>query len=80
MKAQPAAPCCWPTKFNRATQDEWVWAINPALVLVSRDVADSDLSPRMLERLAGRTLLRTDEHGTITLLTDGEQVWVETEH
>ncbi len=64
---------------NKATQDDWVWAINPALVLVSRDAAEGDLSTRMLERLAGRTLLRTDEHGTITLLTDGEQVWVETE-
>lgn len=65
---------------NRATQDNWVWAINPALVLVSRDAAEGELSPRMLERLAGRTLLRTDEHGTITVLTDGEHIWVETEH
>lgn len=64
---------------NRATQDDWVWAINPALVLASRATVDADLSPRLLDRLAGRTLLRTDEHGTITLLTDGEQIWVETE-
>lgn len=65
---------------TKATQEDWVWAINPALVLVSRAATDGELSPRMLERLAGRTLLDTAEHGTLTLLTDGEQIWVETEH
>jgi beta-lactamase superfamily II metal-dependent hydrolase len=64
---------------NRATQDNWVWAVNPALVLASLDVAEGDIATRVLERLAGRTLLRTDEQGTITVLTDGEQIWVETE-
>ena len=34
--------------------------------------------PEVLQRLAGRTLLRTDQSGDITLFTDGVRMWVET--
>jgi len=40
---------------------------------------DGNPAPEVLRRLAGRTVLRTDEHGNLTLLTDGRQVWVESE-
>ena len=35
---------------------------------------------RILDRLAGRAILRTDLNGTLTPLTGGKQLWVETEH
>jgi beta-lactamase superfamily II metal-dependent hydrolase len=30
----------------------------------------------MIDRLAGYSLLRTDQHGTIHLISDGEKIWV----
>jgi hypothetical protein len=33
----------------------------------------------VLERLQGRVLYRTDQHGTIDLVTDGARLWVNTE-
>jgi beta-lactamase superfamily II metal-dependent hydrolase len=33
----------------------------------------------ILDRLAGRAILRTDLNGTVRLFTDGEQIWVEAE-
>ncbi|MBF8281244.1 MAG: comEC [Anaerolineales bacterium] len=64
-----------------ATQDEWVAAINPQVAFISVGAGnpDGDPAPEVLRRLAGRTVLRTDEHGNLTLLTDGRQVWVESE-
>ncbi len=64
-----------------ATQADWVAAINPQVALISVGAGnpDGDPSPDVLQRLAGRTVLRTDEHGNLTLLTDGQQVWVESE-
>jgi competence protein ComEC len=65
---------------DRATQENWVWAVNPRLVLVSAGAGTGGPAPEVLQRLAGRTILRTDEHGSITLLSDGRQLWVESEH
>jgi competence protein ComEC len=64
-----------------ATQDEWVAAINPQVAFISVGAGnpDGDPAPEVLQRLAGRIVLRTDEHGNLTLLTDGQQVWVESE-
>ena len=62
----------------KATSEEWVQAINPQVVLVSLS-AGNDPDPDVLNRLTGRTVLRTDQHGAVTLSTDGEQLWVETE-
>jgi competence protein ComEC len=64
---------------DKATQENWVWAINPQVVFVSTAAGSGSPSPEVLERLAGRTILRTDEHGSLTLMMDGRQVWVETE-
>jgi competence protein ComEC len=64
---------------DEATQENWVWAVNPQVVFVSTAAGSGSPSPEVLNRLAGRTLLRTDQHGSLTLTTDGQQVWVETE-
>ncbi len=36
--------------------------------------------PDVLERYAGVPLYRTDEHGNVTFRSDGERLWVATEH
>jgi competence protein ComEC len=66
---------------DTATQEAWVQAVNPQVVLISVGAGnrDGDPAPAVLSRLVGRTVLRTDERGSITLLTDGQQLWVETE-
>jgi len=56
-------------------------AVDPQLVVVSvgADNRFGHPSPEVLERLAGRTVLRTDERGTIEIVTDGTRLWVQTE-
>jgi len=56
-------------------------AVNPQLVVISvgADNRFGHPSPEMLERVAGRTVLRTDERGTIEIVTDGSRLWVRTE-
>jgi competence protein ComEC len=51
-------------------------AVNPRLVVISCEVVPSS---RVLNRLSGREVFRTDESGTIELITDGERIWVRTE-
>jgi competence protein ComEC len=64
-----------------ATQAAWVEALNPRLALISVGAGNAAgaPSPDTLGRLAGRVVLRTDQSGSLTLLTDGAQLWVETE-
>ena len=64
-----------------ATHDEWVGAVDPQIILISVGAGnpDGDPSPEVLRRLVGRTLLRTDQSGDITLLTNGQTFWVEME-
>lgn len=63
------------------TQAGWVAAVNPRVALISVGAGnpDGDPAPQVLEHLAGRTVLRTDEHGNLTLMTDGQELWVETQ-
>jgi competence protein ComEC len=66
---------------DKTTQEKWVEALNPEVVLISVGAGnpDGDPSPDVLKRLAGRSTLRTDQNGSITILTDGQRWWVETE-
>jgi len=56
-------------------------AVNPQLVVISvgADNRFGHPSPEVLNRLAGRTVLRTDERGTIEVVTDGARLWVRME-
>jgi competence protein ComEC len=63
---------------ERATGVEWVEALDPRLALISAD-ARYGPAQAVLERLAGRAILRTDLNGTVRLFTDSEKLWVETE-
>ncbi len=60
-------------------------AVNPELVIISVG-ADNRFGhpwPQVLERLeksvGGERILRTDERGTIEVMTDGERIWVKTD-
>lgn len=63
---------------DAANSAAWVQAINPQVVLIAAQPA-SGPDPILLGRLAGRAVLRTDLHGAVTVMTDGTQLWVETE-
>ncbi len=63
---------------DAANPAAWLQAINPTLVLLSAQPGALP-DPALLSRLPGRNLLRTDLSGAITIMTDGTQLWVETE-
>src|SRR5574337_196912 len=56
-------------------------AAQPAAVVIAVGAGNPQGDPQAqtLELLEGRTVLRTDERGTITFATDGKQLWVEAE-
>jgi competence protein ComEC len=66
---------------ERADSEAWLRAVDPRVALISVGAGNpaGDPAPAVLGRLEGRTVLRTDQSGTLTLFTDGEQLWVETE-
>jgi competence protein ComEC len=64
---------------NRGNTEAWLRAVSPQIVLISAGAGRSEPSSDVLARLADQNVLRTDQHGTITLETDGEQVWVRVE-
>jgi beta-lactamase superfamily II metal-dependent hydrolase len=60
---------------------EWIYKLNPQVVLLSVAAGDPDglPSPETLESVGGYNLLRTDRNGWVKLSTDGEQMWIEVE-
>jgi len=57
-------------------------AVNPQIVVISvgKENRFGHPAPEVLQRYAdyGITVLRTDKLGTVTLITDGKQLWLET--
>jgi len=66
---------------DKTTQANWVEALNPEVILISVGAGNPEGDPALavLKRLGGRSILRTDQNGSVTLLTDGQRWWVETE-
>lgn len=60
------------------TSEELLSAVHPGLVVISR-AGDEPLSVSLMDRLEGRSVLRTDTNGWIEWVTDGERVWVTAE-
>jgi competence protein ComEC len=64
-----------------SSSEPFLEAVNPQLAVISvgADNRFGHPSPEILERYAERgiSVLRTDERGTIELITDGRQLWVE---
>ncbi len=61
-----------------ANPPQWLSDLNPDLVLLSTNTEQLP-SADLLRQLMGRTILRTDIHGSIELVTDGERLWVQVE-
>ena len=64
---------------SASTSDAYLAALNPRLALISVGAGnpEGNPAPQALARLAGRDVLRTDQHGAITVETDGAQMWVQ---
>ncbi|MFN8531071.1 MAG: ComEC/Rec2 family competence protein [Anaerolineae bacterium] len=62
---------------ERSLEPDFLTAVNPAVVLLQYDPANrsGDPAPGTLDQLEGRILYRTDEGGTIHLMTDGVNLW-----
>jgi len=59
----------------------WLETTNPRLAILSLSSTEevSSHAEEVLAVLGDRTILRTDLHGSITIHTDGQVLWVETE-
>lgn len=63
-----------------STTRPFVEAVAPqiAVIQVGADNRFGHPAPEVLERLSGTKLFRTDQHGTIEVVTDGERCWIRT--
>ena len=68
---------------DTSSQEKWLNAVSPTLAVaeVGYDNSYGHPSPQTLERLAVRQiqLLRTDQNGTIVVVSDGESLSISTE-
>jgi len=70
---------------NTSSSSGFLRAVNPKLAVISvgADNRFGHPSPQVLERLENlvgkERILRTDEQGTIEVVTDGERVWIKTD-
>ncbi len=64
---------------SAVNSSDWLLHLNPQLAIFSVDHGARGQLPAVsvLETLSGRTILRTDLHEDIELITDGEFLWVE---
>lgn len=64
-----------------STSPAFLAAVNPQFALISVGAGNrfGQPAPEVLNRLAGRRIFRTDEHGTVELITDGQAMWVRTD-
>jgi beta-lactamase superfamily II metal-dependent hydrolase len=67
--------------FAPLNPPEWLGNLAPQMVLLSVAAGNADGLPsaELIAALDDNILLRTDQAGWLRLLTDGEQMWVETE-
>ena len=77
--AQPATALLLPNSGSAASAGaDWIEALNPRLALISVGPnALGNPAPQVLAQLDGRDVLRTDQHGAISVETDGTQMWAE---
>ena len=67
--------------YQSSNPSLWIRNLNPQSFLLSVGIKDSQGLPDrgLIDRLAGYSLLRTDQHGSIQITTDGIQMWVQVE-
>jgi len=67
--------------YQSSNPSRWIENLNPQLIILNVGIKDSQGLPNrgLIDRLAGYSLLRTDQHGTIHLSTNGEKLWIRVE-
>jgi competence protein ComEC len=67
--------------YQSSNPQKWIQNLHPQLLLLSVGNQDGQDLPDqgLLDRLAGQSLLRTDQHGRIDITTDGVQMWIQVE-
>jgi competence protein ComEC len=67
--------------YQSSNPSEWIGNLRPELLLLSVGIKDSRGLPDrgLMDRLGGYSLLRTDQHGSISLITDGTRLWIRVE-
>ncbi len=70
---------------DTSTTPEFLAVVNPQLAIISVSADNKfghpsdEVLERLKERLGSENIYRTDQHGTIEFITDGERLWVEVE-
>jgi competence protein ComEC len=62
-----------------ASSSEFIQAVNPQVAVLQVDETLPP-SPTVIDRLSSAQLFRTDQQGTIEIVTDGHQLWVNPEN
>jgi len=67
--------------YQSSNPSVWIDNLHPQVTLLSVGIKDSQGLPNrgLIDRLAGYSLLRTDQHGTIHLITNGQKLWIRVE-
>ncbi len=67
---------------DTSTTVEFLAVVNPRLAVISVGEDNrfghpsAEVMERLTEKLGAENIYRTDEHGTIEFITDGERLWV----
>ena len=70
---------------DTSTTPEFLAVVNPQLAVISVGEGNpfghpsDEVMERLEEKLGSENIYRTDEHGTIEFITDGERLWVKVE-
>jgi len=70
---------------NTSTTPQFLAVVDPRLAVISVGEDNlyghpsDDVIARLSQRIGSENIYRTDEHGTIEFITDGERLWVKTE-
>ena len=67
--------------YQSSNPSRWIENLRPQMALLSVGIKNSQGLPNrgLMDRLGGYSLLRTDQHGVIQLITDGDKLWVQVE-
>jgi hypothetical protein len=67
--------------YQYSNPSAWIENLRPELLLLSVGLKDSQGLPDrgLIDLLGGYSLLRTDQNGSISLITDGEKLWIRVE-